>query len=316
MVLTTLAALFASVAAAQDSASVAPAATPSTAAAVGTAAPVPAAAPDAPAAKKPFRVDRAALADHLRETYNIPAAVDVAFSTPVESGVPSFLKMEVTFSKGENSQQDVLYISEDGRHYMLGGFKDLKSNPDQERLAKVDLRGSPVRGPKGAPVTIIQYTDFECPFCQRGFELMRDKVLKDYPGKVRWVYKSLPLTSIHPWAEPAAVAAECVKDQGLERFWKVHDALFERQREITPDNFDEKAEFLAKEAGADTKAFAACYEAKRTLGTVNRDAKEADGMGISGTPAFLVNGHLVPGADYQTIKRLIDESLKGRHGKG
>lgn len=260
-------------------------------------------------------LDHAALAEHIRETYNVPGAVEITVAAPVEAGVPGFKKAAITFKRGESSQQDTVWVSDNGKHYLLGGFKDLTSNPDQERLAKLDLSASPSRGPKKAPVTVVQYTDFECPFCQKGYEIMQEKILKEYPGKVRWVYKSLPLNSIHPMAEPAAMGAECAKLQGEDKFWKVHDALFAAQRELRPDTLADKLAEYVKAAGGDVKAFEACYEAKKTLPAVNKDAAEAESLGISGTPAFLVNGHLVSGADYATIKRLVDEALQGRHGK-
>lgn len=260
-------------------------------------------------------LDNAALAEHIRETYNVPGAVEISVGTPAEAGVPGFKKAAITFKRGESSQADTVWVSDNGKHYLLGGFKDLSSNPDQERLAKLDLSASPSRGPKKAPVTVVQYTDFECPFCQKGYEIMQEKILKEYPGKVRWVYKSLPLNSIHPMAEPAAMGAECAKLQGEDKFWKVHDALFAAQRELRPDTLADKLAEFVKAAGGDVKAFEACYEAKKTLPAVNKDAAEAESLGISGTPAFLVNGHLVSGADYATIKRLVDEALQGRHGK-
>lgn len=260
--------------------------------------------------------DNTMLVEHIRESYNVPASVDIAVGAPVAAGVPGFKKAVVTFKRGESAQEDTVWVSDDGKHYLLGSFKNMTTNPDQERLAKVDIAASPVRGPKKAPVTVVQYTDFECPFCQRGYEIMQDKILKEFPGKVRWVYKSLPLVSIHPWAEPAAMGAECVKLQGEDKFWQVHDALFAAQREISLDNLAEKLAGFVKAAGADLKAFEACFEAKKTLPAVSKDAAEAESLGITGTPAFLVNGHLVSGADYATIKRLVEEALQGRHGKG
>lgn len=261
-------------------------------------------------------LNKDALIEHLRESYNIPSIIDISFSTPVEAGVPGFKKATVTFRRGESMSEEALWLSDNGRHYVMGGFKDLKVQPDNDRLAKMDLSSSAARGPKGAPVTVVQFTDFQCPFCQRGFELMRDQVLKEFAGKVRWVYKSLPLTSIHPWAEPAAVAAECAKLQGDDKFWAMHDGFFTAQREISLENIDQKAAALIKEAKGDVPMFETCFEAKKTLGAVGRDSAEAESLGISGTPAFLVNGHLAAGgANYPEIKRLIEEALKGRHGK-
>lgn len=261
-------------------------------------------------------LDKDVLADHLRESYNIPSSIEIAFSTPAEAGVPGFKKSLVTFRRGESASDEALWLSDNGRHYVMGGFKDLKVSPDNERLTKMDLSASATRGPADAPVTVVQFTDFQCPFCQRGFELMRDQVLKEFAGKVRWVYKALPLTGIHPWAEPAAVAVECAKLQGDDKFWAMHDRFFESQREITPENIDAKAAGIIKEAKGDVSKFETCFEAKKTLGAVGRDTTEAEALGISGTPAFLVNGHMAAGgANYQEIKRLVEESLKGRHGK-
>ena len=260
-------------------------------------------------------LDSGVLAEHIRESYNVPSVVEISVSTPVAAGVPGFKKASVSFKRGENAQQDTVWVSDNGKHYLLGAFKDMSTNPDQERIAKLDLTNSPSRGPKKAPVTVVQYTDFECPFCQKGYEIMQERIIKDYAGKVRWVYKALPLVSIHAMAEPAAVGAECAKLQGEDKFWKVHDALFEGQRELTPDTLAQKLADFVKKAGGDVKAFETCYEAKKTLGAVSKDAAEAESLGISGTPAFLVNGHLVSGADYATIKRLVDEALQGRHGK-
>ncbi|MBI3300363.1 MAG: DsbA family protein [Elusimicrobia bacterium] len=263
-----------------------------------------------------YAFDKDAMAEHMRETYNIPAIIDIAFSTPAAAGVPGFKQAQVTFTHGQNVSQENLWVSDDGRHYLMGAFKDLKVQPDNDRLAKMDLANSASRGPKDAPVVIVQYTDFQCPFCQRGFELMREQVMKEYAGKVRWIYKALPLTSIHPWAEPAAVAVECAKLQGQDKFWAMHDRLFESQREISLANVDEKASLFMKEAKGDVKKFETCFESKKTLPNVNKDALEAEAMGINGTPAFIVNGHQAAGgANYPEIKRLIEESLKGRHGK-
>ncbi|TBR20732.1 hypothetical protein EPO15_12220 [bacterium] len=275
----------------------------------------PAAVPAVKTATKASGLDRSVLAEHIRETYNVPGAVEITVTTPVAAGIAGFKKADITFARGESAQKDTVWVADDGKHYLLGGFKDMTSNPDQERIAKLDLASSPSRGPKKAPVTVVQYTDFECPFCQKGYEIMQSRIIKDYAGKVRWVYKALPLSSIHPMAEPAAMGAECAKLQGEDKFWKVHDALFEGQRELTPDTLAQKLADFVKKAGGDVKAFETCYEAKKTLGAVSKDAAEAESLGISGTPAFLVNGHLVSGADYATIKRLVDEALQGRHGK-
>lgn len=255
--------------------------------------------------------DKTALEEHIRETYQIPGEVGMVLGEAKASEVSGFDLVPVTLKAGARAQDEKLYLSKNGRYYVLGGFKDLKILPSQERIKKMDLRSSPVRGKADAAVTIVQYTDFQCPYCSRGYKIMKDQILKEYDGKVRWVYKSLPL-GFHDWAEPAAVAAECAKLQGHDQFWKMHDMIFDKQDDITTPEVKAKMDEFAKEIGADGKAFTACYDAKKTMDVVRRDADEAQSMGISGTPAFLVNGRLISGADYGGIKRAVDDALKRR----
>lgn len=253
--------------------------------------------------------DKNALEDHLRESYRLPGDVSLAFSDAKASPVPGFDLITVKMSRSGMEQSENLYLSKDGRYYLLGDFKDLKVFPAQERLKKMDLKDSPSRGKADAAVTIVEYTDFQCPYCRKGFEIMRDRIMKDFAGKVRWIYKSLPL-GFHPWAEPAALAAECAKLQGQDKFWKVHDAIFDKQGDIDASNAEEKFAEFAKAAGADPKPFSDCYDSKKALPAVRKDAAEAESLGINGTPAFLVNGRLIPGADYESIKDAVDASLK------
>lgn len=258
--------------------------------------------------------DDAAIIEHLRESYNFPGEVGLSLSAPRKSAVAGFDERTLTLSLGEQSQTETLYVSKDGRHYILGGFKDLSVHPDLDRLRKMDLKDAAARGPAKAPVTVVEYTDFQCPYCQRGYQIMADRIMKDYDGKVRWVYKSLPL-AMHPWAKPAAIAAECAGRQSPEKLWRMHDDFFIRQGEINNGNYEKKIQELAKAAKLDMKRFNACYDKSETLKTVERDMEEARVLGINGTPAFVVNGHLVSGADYMTLKRVVDESLQGKHGR-
>lgn len=258
-------------------------------------------------------VDKNTLLEHVRESYNIPAAMILNLGDLKKSEVPGFDVANMTIEHGEMEQTEKLYVSQDGRFYQLGGFKDVNVHPDKERLAKINLKQSAVRGSKKAPVAVVEYTDFQCPFCDRGYRMMQ-RVMKEYGDKVRWVYKSLPLNSIHPWAEPAAVAAECAGKQGDDKLWKLHDAFFEKQREINAGNIEDRSKQFAREAGVNIEAFDKCVAGQETLAKVKSDLAEAESLGINGTPAFIVNGHLVGGADYDLLKRIIDESLKGKHG--
>jgi len=261
------------------------------------------------------KLDEKALADHIRESYDIPASVEVVLSEPKKSDIPGFELLKLTLRRGTFEKSEELFVSKNGKHYLMGAFKDLSVHPDNERLGKIDIRDSALRGDPKAPVMVVEYTDFECFFCKRGYEIMTQGIMKDFPGKVRWIYKSLPLKRIHPWAEPGAMAVECARLQSLDKFWKLHDLFFENQKEIKISNFEDKLDEFGKASGLDMEKIDACLEAKKTLPRVARDMAEADSLGISGTPAFVVNGHKVSGADEATLRRLIEESLTGMHGK-
>jgi len=257
-----------------------------------------------------FAIDKAAIVEHVRETYSFPPGLDVSLSDPKPSEIPGFDVMDLKISRGTNQQVEKLYISRSGRYYVLGGFKDLQYSPDKERLSKMQLANAPIRGNKQAPVTVVEYTDFQCPFCQVGYQVMRQQIMKEYPDKVRWVYKSLPLKSIHPWAETAAIGAECAHLQGEDKFWTMHDTLFDHQKEITVRNINDKVVDFAKAAGLAPQKFAACFKGRESLNVVNKDLKEAEDLNIPGTPAFVINGRLIPSADYDSIKQSIEEALK------
>ena len=165
----------------------------------------------------------------------------------------------------------------------------------------------PARGPEAAPITIVEFSDFQCPFCQRVIPTL-DEVLEKYPDQVRVVYRNLPLRS-HDRARPAAEAALCADEQG--QFWPYHDKLFENTRQLEDDNLLA----YAGELGLDAGKFKACYEENRFAQQVSDDVDAARAAGISGTPAFVVNGILISGAKPPAeFYRIIDAELE-RLGK-
>jgi predicted DsbA family dithiol-disulfide isomerase len=146
----------------------------------------------------------------------------------------------------------------------------------------------PSRGPEDAKVTIVEFSDFQCPYCQRVTPTI-DAITERYPNDVRIVYRNFPLRS-HSRAQPAAEAALCADEQG--KFWPYHDLLFANPRALEDANLVAYAET----AGLDKEAFSACYDTRRFAAQVNRDAAEGRAAGVTGTPAFFVNGVMLSGA--------------------
>lgn len=168
-----------------------------------------------------------------------------------------------------------------------------------------------IRGDVDAELTIIEYSDYECPFCQR-FHPTMAQVMDEYAGKVRWVYRHFPLTSIHPQATPAAVAAECAGELGgNDSFWEMTDALFENQSTLGRATFER----LAGEIGLNATQFSSCLDSGRYEAKVAEQQRTGAAAGVTGTPgSFLVdaegNAQLIPGAlPYAQIKSAIDAAL-------
>jgi protein-disulfide isomerase len=162
------------------------------------------------------------------------------------------------------------------------------------------------QGPVEAPVTIVEFTDYQCPFCQRAEPTIRE-VVQRYPQQVRWVVRHLPLDSIHPLARGAAHAAVCADRQG--RFWEFHEKLFANQQALEPAQLAG----YAKELGLDAAAFDACLGSPETHARVEQDVEAAREVGVSGTPAFFVNGILLTGAKpVEEFVRVIERELEAK----
>lgn len=178
---------------------------------------------------------------------------------------------------------------------------DVKVLLDPPRLP-VDLSSAPLQGPEDALVTIVEFSDFLCPFCKRVQPTLA-QVQAKYGDQVRWSFKDLPLLSIHPQAMKAAEAARCAGDQG--KFWDYRAELFGAPR-ITDDLHREAAGKL----GLDVEEFESCLASDKHRAAVQADLEEAESLGLSGTPAFLINGVLISGAQpFEAFAEIIDREI-------
>ena len=162
---------------------------------------------------------------------------------------------------------------------------------------------SPARGPANAPIEMIEFADFQCPFCLAAAPTVK-KVLDTYGDRIRFVYRNFPLQS-HPNARPAAEAAQCANEQG--KFWPYHDRLFADPGKLA----DADLKKAATELGLDGARFNKCVDDHKYQSVVDADAKAGGEAGVSGTPAFFINGRLLTGAQpYDAFKRVIEEELE------
>jgi protein-disulfide isomerase len=178
--------------------------------------------------------------------------------------------------------------------------------PEQDtKVWKVDPGDSPARGPKNAPVTLVLFSDFQCPYCKR-VEPTITQLEKEYAGKIRVVWKNMPL-EFHQNAKPAASAALAAGEQG--KFWEMHDKLFENQTALDRASLDK----YASELGLDVARFKAALDSDKFAAKINAEMKEAAAVEVNGTPATFVNGRKIGGAyPYETFKKLVDQELAKR----
>lgn len=170
--------------------------------------------------------------------------------------------------------------------------------------------GDPSIGPADAPITIIEFSDFQCPYCQKWHEEVWKKLQAEYPTQIRLVYRDFPLYSIHPQAGPAANAAECANEQN--KYWEYHDLLFSGGQTLGESTFTA----YASQVNLDLNAFQTCMTENRYESEVRADFDYASGIGIQSTPTFFLNGVALIGAQpYEVFKELIDLELAGKLSK-
>jgi protein-disulfide isomerase len=175
-------------------------------------------------------------------------------------------------------------------------------DPPRQVIAKADR---PTKGPEKAPIEMIEFSDFQCPYCETAFPTV-NQVLTTYGDRIHFTYRHYPL-AIHPRARPAAEASQCAAEQG--KFWPFHDKLFGDQSRLSDEDFKRDAAQL----GMDTAQFNACVDSRKYKAEIDADIRAGDEAGVSGTPAFYINGRMLSGAQpFEAFKSLIDEELAHR----
>lgn len=184
-----------------------------------------------------------------------------------------------------------------------------QENLSEEAWAEVIADAEFVKGPKDAKVTMVEFTDYQCPFCGRYFSQAYGEIMRDYvdTGKVQYITRDLPL-SFHENAKTSALAARCAGDQG--KFFEMHDKLFEAQESWSTGDPREKFIGYANDIGIKAAPFTSCYDNGDHNEAIDADAALAAKVGATGTPSFFINGQLLVGAQpYATFQAAIDAAL-------
>ena len=245
--------------------------------------------------KPPSAFDKPTLEAYLRHVLALPAEVEFKIDDPKPSPLPGTKEVNVHLSLGQQSQDETVYISNDGKQIVRGIVYDIGKNPFAADLAKLKTANTPSYGPDNAPVTIIVFADFECPQCKEEAKTMRENIPTKFPTQVRVFFKDFPLDAIHPWARPAAIAGRCIFHQTPAAFWKYHDKIYDLQAEITKENLKDKVLEWAKTADIDTLQLGRCMDTKATEPEVDQEVAEAKALHIDATPTSFVDGRRLVG---------------------
>ncbi len=265
-----------------------------------------------PAQEKPkSALDKAQMEAYVRHLLAVIPEVQIKVDDPKPTSVPDLLQVDVHFTYGDRGQDETFYVTKDGQHILRGYVYNFAENPFQEDLNKLKTDAAPSFGAAGAPVTLVEFGDFECPNCKEEAKTLRDNVPTKFPNKVRVYFKDFPLEAIHPWAKPAAIAGRCVYRQSPAAFWQFHDWIYEHQTEITPDNLKDKVLDFAKSAkDVDTLQLGRCIDTKATESEVDASMAQGKSLHVDATPTLFVNGRrLIGNYPWQNIEQIINGEL-------
>jgi protein-disulfide isomerase len=240
----------------------------------------------------------------VRSYYSIPPEVSIKVGAILPSKeLPGYDEVAVTIDQGGGRQKDYKFLVSHDRSTMLRLIKfDLSKDPYQELMNKIDLTGRPVRGDRNAKVVVVNYDDFECPYCARMHQLLFPEILKEYGDRVAFVYKDYPLAEIHPWAIHAAVDANCLSAQSPDAYWDFADDIHTNKQQVDQektsaarfDAVDKIALLQGQKHSLDAQKLQACVKAQNE-DAVRASMKEADDLGVDATPTMFINGQKIDG---------------------
>jgi protein-disulfide isomerase len=259
---------------------------------------------------KKSALDKPTMEAYVRHLFVWSKQINVEVGDPKPSKIPGMLEVNVRASVGDRSQDELFYVSKDGQRIIRGAIFDVTENPFKSELDKLKTDSQPNFGTPGAPVVLVLFSDFQCPYCKDESKMLRTNILSTFPKEVRVYFKDMPLVQIHPWAKPAAIAGRCVFKQNPAAFWDYHDWIFEHQTEMTVDNLRAKIMEFAQGKEIDALQLGRCMDTKATEAEVDKSLAEARELKVDSTPTLFVNGRrLPPGAGWSDLRQVIDQEV-------
>jgi protein-disulfide isomerase len=254
----------------------------------------------------------------VRAYFNMPPDVTITIGNPGTSEFPNYETLPVTMSLKDKTQTLDFLISADGKTLIRMMKLDLTKDVYAETMSKIKLADRPVRGNPDAKVTIVNFDDFECPFCARMHSTLMSDILPQYQDKIKIIYKDYPLISIHPWAQHAANDANCLAQESAPGYWQLADYLHANQRAIGASQQNVQVSFneidrvtldFGKKNGVDLTQLQACVKAQSDS-VVKASMAEGDALSVSATPTVFINGERLEGAlDADEVRAALNRQL-------
>lgn len=267
----------------------------------------------AASAQAPQPATQKTIEAYLRHLYALGDNVQLTVGPLTETPIPGLLQTTVDLKVGDNKQTATLFVSKDGKYLVRGEMADLTKDPLAETRAKLKLKHAPALGPATAPVTLVEFSDFECPVCRQLHDILRG-LLPKYP-QLRVVFKDFPIEQIHPWARTAALAGRCAYQQEPAAFWKIYDLIYDNQEVISAENAWDKMLSFAGQAGLNPDALKSCMASPEAGAAIDASRQNGVELEVTSTPTIFVNGRRLVGVDEQTLQQYIDYELKQQGSK-
>jgi protein-disulfide isomerase len=260
-------------------------------------------------------LDKGKIEAWVRHLFLWPPNVDVHLSDPEPSRMQGFSLLRVRASQGSRTQEESFYLSSDGQTLLHGDVFDLNGNPfaaTADRL-KAALSRAPSYGAQNAAVSVVMFSDFECPFCRREAQTLRKNLTSAYPNDVTVYYADFPLEEIHPWARLAALAGQTIFRENPSVFWDYHDWIFEHQNEIKTANVKEKIRQFVEGKGLGAEEVDRVVNANASDAEVQLGIELGRSLGVNQTPTLFINGRRLVGAvDWSEVKATMDHEIEYR----
>jgi protein-disulfide isomerase len=270
-----------------------------------------------PAGGAPVATDAAkdaALKIYLQKHFKIPSAELVTLGPAFKTPITGLLARQLTVKNDQGqSITAMIFFDKNEDKAIIGQYLDLGAEPwGRVNMGAVTLDDRPTQGPADALVTIVEFADFECPFCAHAFSVIEALVNSTYKGKVKVIFKAYPL-NVHPWAIKAAEAAECARLQNPATFWDFARYFYTNQGSINVNNLQDNVDKLAKEHKLDAPSLKACMANPQTEARIKQDQLDGNSIHVSSTPTFFVNGIPVVGLpDGKILEFVISSELEGK----